>query len=79
MAVYGTFEPHDQVTNEPLVQRSHNYLKCSNQIYCCKYLYILFKSKIVKGNFTNADLDNAVKDVLKHGLGPMMSSMMHQM
>ena len=38
MAVYGTFEPHDQVTNEPLVQRSHAYSKCSNQIYCCKYL-----------------------------------------
>ena len=28
MAVYGTFEPLDQVTNEPLVQRSHIYLKC---------------------------------------------------
>ena len=30
MAVYGTFEP--------LVQRYHTYLKCSNQINCCKYL-----------------------------------------
>ena len=37
------------------------------------------KSKNIKGNFTNADLDNAVKDVLKHGLGPVRNSMMHQM
>ena len=36
-------------------------------------------SKNIKGNFTNADLDDAVKDVLKHGLGPMRNSMMHQM
>ena len=38
-----------------------------------------FQSKNVKNNFTNADLDDAFKDVIKHGLGPMRSSMMHQM
>ena len=36
-------------------------------------------NKNIKGNFTSADLDDAVKDVLKHGLGPMRNSMMHQM
>ena len=43
MAVYGTIEPNDQVNSEPLVQRSHTYLTCSNQIYCCTYLCILNK------------------------------------
>ena len=32
------------------------------------------RSKNILGNFTNA-----VKDVLKYGLGPMRNSMMHQM
>ena len=37
------------------------------------------KSKNIKRNFTNANLDDAVKDVLKHGLGPVKNSMMYQM
>ena len=37
------------------------------------------KSKNIKGNFTNADLNDDVKDVLEHGLGSMRNSMIHQM
>ena len=42
MAVYGTFEQHDQVTNEPLVERSHTYK------YIVVNLYILSKVRMLK-------------------------------